>query len=201
MSQGARTGCLGLALLVLGAAPSLADRVPNQAVSRDSAGWPIGDLALVDHQGAPFSNENLRGRWTLLAIADSRCGDPCDRTLTALASVLRRIAGARVIETTQVLVVSLRAEDRAADMTRLLAPHDTQFIGAIGPPEGLAQLADDLGIPNSPAAGHRTAALGAPDHAGSVWLIGPDAVIRAEFLPPFDGPLLTAEYLKTRLRG
>jgi hypothetical protein len=32
-------------------------------------------------------------------------------------------------------------------------------------------------------------------------LIGPDAVVRAEYLPPFDVKRLTAEFLITRLRG
>jgi len=35
-------------------------------------------------------------------------------------------------------------------------------------------------------------------YAGSLVLIGPDGVVRVEFLPPFDPLLLTAEYLKTR---
>lgn len=200
MSQSLPGFCLGLALLALGAGLPLADQVRDQRVSWDSSGWPIGDLALVDHRGASFDKDNLRGRWTLLAIADSRCGDPCAGAVAALSGLLRRIGGAKVIETTQAVLVSLRPEDRGADLARLIAPQEPRLIAVTGAPEGLAGLADDLGIPY-PLPEPRAASASLQDHRGSIWLIGPDAVIRVELLPPFDVPLLTARYLKLRLRG
>lgn len=201
MSPRAPGLCLGLALLAAGAAASPAQRAPEQAVRLDSAGWPLSDLALVDHRGVPFLTDDLRGRWTLLALADSRCADPCARAVSALSGLLRRIAGAKVIETTQVVLVSLRAEDRGADLARLLAPQDPRLIGVTGPPETLAQLADDLRIPDPALPSPEAPSAGGQDHLGSIWLIGPDAVIRAELLPPFDVPRLTATYLRMRLKG
>jgi hypothetical protein len=35
---------------------------------------------------------------------------------------------------------------------------------------------------------------------GALLLVGPDAVLRSELLPPYDPLLLTAEYLRTRSR-
>jgi protein SCO1 len=200
MSRSLQGLCLGLALLALGTGSPLADQVQDQRVSWDSSGWPIGDLALVDHHGASFDNDNLRGRWTLLAIADSRYGDPCSGTVAALAGLLRRIAGAKVIETTQAVLVSLRAEDTGADLARLIPPQEPRLIGVTGPADSLAQLADDLGLPYPPP-DPQAVTPGGQDYAGSIWLIGPDAAIRAELLPPFDVPLLTAAYLKLRLKG
>lgn len=56
--------------LSLGAiTPALANRLPQQ-VNQASAGWPLGNFALTDHHGAPFTQENLRGRWTLLLLED-----------------------------------------------------------------------------------------------------------------------------------
>ncbi len=201
MSRSLHGLCLGLALLALGTGSPLADRAQDQRVSWDSSGWPIGDLALVDHLGASFDNDNLRGRWTLLAIADSRCGDPCAGTVAPLAGLLRRIAGAKVIETTQVVLVSLRPEDTAADLARLFPFQEPRLIGVTGPPESLAQLADDLQIRDPRTSDSQAVTPGGQGHAGSIWLIGPDGVIRAELLPPFDVPLLTAAYLKLRLKG
>lgn len=201
MSPGAQGLGVGLLLLVLGVTAPLAHRLPEQGVSLDCAGWPIGDLALMDDRGRPFLTDNLRGRWTLLAIADRGCGNPCAETVLALSGLLRRIAEAKVLETTQAVLVSLRAADSGTDLAGLLAPQDPRLIGVTAPPEGLAQLADDLGIPYPLISGAWAPPAGGQDRAGSIWLIGPDAVIRAELLPPFDVPLLTAKYLRIRLRG
>jgi hypothetical protein len=58
-----------------------------------------------------------------------------------------------------------------------------------GTTDALEDLARDLAVPASGAA-----------LRGSLWLIGPDAVIRAELLPPYDVAALTATYLRTRMR-
>lgn len=178
--------------------PARADQAPAQRVSPAAAGWPIGDFALVDQHGDPFTQEGLRGRWTFLLLGDSRCGDPCTAALSALSGLYRRIAGTRALETTQVVFVSLDPRDTATDLARYLAPFDPRFIGASGAAEVLAGLADELGVsspsrPTSPASG-------TPSGDGSLWLIAPDGVIRARLLPPFEVVLLTAEYLKTRVR-
>jgi cytochrome oxidase Cu insertion factor (SCO1/SenC/PrrC family) len=191
---------LGILAVTAATTPSVATHTPEQALSQASAGWPIGDLALVDTGGRPFVARDLHERWTLLAVADSRCGERCDQTLSALSGLLRRIAGTRVLASTQVLVVSLRADDTPADLRRLLAPYDALLIGVTGPAGDLAGLADDLGI-DAETAGEDSAPPGVEDRTGSLWLIGPDGAIRAELLPPFDPLLLTAAYLKLRLRG
>jgi len=191
---------LGVLVLTGAVTPSVATHTPEQKLSQASAGWPLGDLALVDTDGNPFITRDLHERWTLLAVADSRCGERCDRTLSALSGLLRRIAGTRVLASTQVVVVSLRADDTPADLRRLLAPYDARLIGVTGPAEDLARLADDLGIDAGPA-GENPGPLDDEDRASSLWLIGPDGAIRAELLPPFDPLLLTAAYLKIRVRG
>jgi cytochrome oxidase Cu insertion factor (SCO1/SenC/PrrC family) len=192
---------LGILVMTAATTPSVATHTPEQALSQASAGWPIGDLALVDTDGRPFVTRDLHERWTLLAVADSRCAERCDRTLSALSELLRRIAGTRVLASTQVLVVSLRADDAPADLRRLLAPYDARLIGVTGRAEDLARLADDLGIDVGAGAGPDAAPLGVEDRTGSLWLIGPDGAIRAELHPPLDPLLLTATYLKLRLRG
>ena len=192
---------LGILAVTAATTPAVATHTPEQAVDQASAGWPIGDLALVDTHGNPFVTRDLHERWTLLAAADSGCGERCDGTLSALSGLLRRIAGTRVLLSTQVVVVSLRADDAPADLRRLLVPYDTRLIGVTGRAEDLAGLADDLGIDIGADAGTDSTPLGIEDRTGSLWLIGPDGAIRAELLPPFDPLLLTAAYLKLRLRG
>jgi protein SCO1/2 len=157
----------------------------TQGVNREAAGWPVAAFALVDHAGQPFSERRLAGRWTFVLFGDTRCGARCDAPLAALAAMNRRIANADAIRTTQVLFVSLDPErDTAERLRRYVASFDARFVGATGPRASLRQLMEDLDVSGG----------------GTLVLIGPDAVLRSELLPPYDPLLLTSEYLRARSR-
>jgi len=192
---------VGIATLLAAATVALAGHPPTQRFDEALSGWPIGGFELIDQNRRAFTSAGLRGRWTLLVVGGSGCGEPCSAALAALTGLYRRIAGTKALRTTQVLFVSLDATDTPADLRRLLTRYDARFIGLAGPAAELAGLADDLGITYDPHAGQESADSGVEQHTGSVWLVGPDAVIRTEFLPPFDVPLFTAAFLKIRLRG
>jgi protein SCO1/2 len=182
-----RAACRAWLALSLGfAAPAVADRLPQQ-VSLASAGWPLSDFALTDQHGAPFTLDNLRGRWTLLMLDPGRCGPPCEAALAALSGFFSRIATTQAIGTMQAVLVLPHGKSPAR-MGQYLARFDPRFIGAQGSRRTVQGIADDLGVA-FPYAG-----------AGSIWLIGPDGIVRAELLPPFDVRLLTAEVMRTRSR-
>jgi protein SCO1/2 len=172
------------------AVPALAKHQRVQRANLGAAGWPVGDFALTDHQGRVFTQESLRGRWTFVLLGDTQCTEACAAPLAALAALRRRIAGTEALKTTQVVFVSL--DPRRDDAERLRAyvlRFDDSFIGATGPDATLASLADDLGVGAATRAAH-----------GSMVLVGRDGAVRAQYLLPFDVPLLTAHYLKTRSR-
>jgi protein SCO1 len=107
----------------------------------------------------------------------------------------QRIVQTKAIKTTQVLFVSLDPQrDTPEILRRYLIAFDDRFIGVSGSLQTLKGLTEDLGA-SGPASG-----VDKTSYAGSLVLIGPDRVVRAELLPPFDPLLLTAEYLKTRAR-
>lgn len=182
--------------LGLMAAPALADRLP-QRVNPTVAGWPVGPFVLTDHRGAPFTQDRLNGRWTLLVLEDNRCGAPCEAALTALAGLFRRIHATQALKRMQVVLVAPGSSGEPSErLEPYLARFDPRFIGVHGSRSALQELADDLG-----AALPDPASQAAPlDHSGSIWVIGPDGILRAEFLPPFDVLLLTAEFMKIRAR-
>lgn len=197
-----RAACLvwlGCAISLAYATPVLAGRLPQQ-VNLATAGWPLGDFVLTDHRGAPFTQENLRGRWTLLLLEEA-CGAPCEAALTALAGVYRRIGQTQAIRTLQVVLV-LPAPDGAPPerLGKNLARFDPRFIGALGSRPSLQGLADDLGTALPGSASEAPSSGISRSGAGSIWLVGPDGILRGELLPPFDVRLLTAELMRTRAR-
>jgi protein SCO1/2 len=194
-----QAACLAWLICALGlmAAPALADRHP-QRVNPTVAGWPVGPFALTDHRGAPFTQDRLHGRWTLLVLLeDSQCGAPCEAALTALAGLFRRIHATQALKRMQVVLVAPGSPGEPPErLEPYLARFDPRFIGVHGSRSALLELADDLGAaPPDP-----TSQAAALDRSGSIWVIGPDGILRAEFLPPFDVLLLTAEFMKTRAR-
>lgn len=179
----------GLALcLVL---PVWSRHAQEQASRHELAGWVLESFALTDQDGRPFTQDQLRGRWTFVLLGDiNSCGPACDAALVALAGVCQRLAPTQKLQSTQVLFVSLDPrQDTPPRLRNYLAAYDKRFIGVTGPPATLQRLADDLGANSGP-----------PSHyAGSLLLVGPDATVRVEYMPPFDVPRLTAAYLRARL--
>lgn len=105
----------------------------------------------------------------------------------------------QVIETTQVVFVSLSPErDDVNRLREYLEPFDKRFVGGTASRETLARLVDDWSVatddPSKPGLIDAN-----PRYPGTLLLVGPDGSLRAEYLPPFDVPRLTADYLKTRI--
>jgi protein SCO1/2 len=166
-------------------APAFAHHGKSQDANRKSAGWPVASFALADPDGKPFTERQLAGRWTFVLFGETGCGARCDEPLAALAAMRRILAGAEALRSTQVVFVSLDPErDTPERLQRYVASFDARFIAATGPRPALRRLMDELDVAGQ----------------GALVLIGPDAVVRSELLPPYDPPLLASEYLRTRSR-
>ena len=176
-------------LLAVLATPAAADHGEVQRVDHELDGWTVGDFALVDHQGEPYTQKRLDGKWTFVVFGSTRCGEPCTSVLAALAGMRERISGTEAVKGTQVLFVSLDPEhDSAQALRRYLEPFGAGFAGVSAAREPLARFVEDLSAP------------GAERRAGSLLFIGPNRELRGEFLPPYDVPRLTAAFLRMRAR-
>lgn len=186
-----------LGLLVQASAPAQ----PQQRVLRATTLWPVDAFTLTDQHGQPFTQDRLTGHWTFVLFGDTACAAPCTDALRALDGLFRRIARAQVHKVTQVLFVSLDPQpDRPDRLREYLAPFDKRFVGGTGVRATVERLIDDWRVGKGEPP--RSAGSGTtPAHSGSLRLVGPDGAVRAEYLPPFDVALLTADYLKTRARG
>ena len=190
---------LATSLFLIGLAlPVLARHGAHQAVNRELEGWALGSFTLVDQDGRDFTLERLRGRWTFVVFGDTTtCAQQCGAALDALAGMYQRIARADAMKTTQIVFVSLDPQrDTPGRLREYLATFDSRFVGATAGPATVQRLADDMGAgvtaPNISGNG------GPSRYRGSLLLIGPDATLRAEYLPPLDVPQLTSAYLRAR---
>lgn len=189
---------LAATLMCAAVTPNLARHNPAQRIDRSAIGWRLADFVLHDQRGRPFTNDSLRGRWTFVLFGGPQCGQLCDQALCTLNGMRERIAKTEAVKTTQVVLIGLDSTRDAPEWLQTqpscVAP---EFIIASGPGEARTHLADDVDF-SIPGAAQAQAAYAGADSQLLLILIGPDATVRAKFLPPFDVLLLTAQYLKTR---
>src|ERR1700752_3964948 len=126
-----RAAMLVAAALALGGCDRLSPpKTPFHAP--DIAGTPIGrSLALADHNSAPRTLADFRGKVVLLTFGYTRCPDVCPTTLSDLATAVRRLGdeGSRV----QVLFVTVDPRRDSAELLRNYVPaFDPRFLGLRG---------------------------------------------------------------------
>ena len=150
--------------------------------------WPdppvVTRFELAGADGHPFSEADLRGRWTLIFFGFTHCPDVCPGTLAVLKQVRQRLASDPVFaKLGQVVFVSV---DPARDTPDVLLPYvsyfDPEFRAATGDDAALARLTRQLGViyAKVPGAGEDYAM----DHSASIFVIDPQLrVLSAIGLP------------------
>jgi protein SCO1/2 len=192
-----------VALVLLVAAmfllPREQTRAPQPAVATVlPAPLALPAFALEDTAGRPFTNANLEGRYSLVFFGYTFCPDICPLTLQVLAAARAEIAAKAPELAPQVVFVSIDPHrDDAARLRDYLGNFDPSFIGATAADEKLEPLVKALGVTV-----HKTDVDGERynmTHNGTVYLLGPDAQLRALFnASPLDAHTVASDYLLLR---
>ena len=106
----------------------------------------LGEFAMTDHDGRPFTRDALRGSWSLVFFGFTNCPDICPATLQQLAIARQRLAddGAGF---PRIILVSV---DPERDTPERLAQYVGQFgagiVGVTGDVAEITKLTRPLGI-------------------------------------------------------
>jgi len=161
------------------AVPDFGDSVHYLAVPLE-----VAEFELVDHTGAPFTLEDLRGRWSLLFFGYTYCPDICPVTLQSLVPVQAMLGEA---DATQIVFVSVDpARDDVARMAEYVAFFDPAYVGVTGGEDQIAVLTRAVGAYNAARAAEPGAEGYLVDHASSLFLVGPEAKLEAVLHEPED---------------
>lgn len=139
--------------------------------------------ALLDHRGAAFTAESLRGDWSLVFAGFTHCPDICPDTLARL-NLLDRVLRERDIVVQTVFVSVDPERDTPERLAGYVTYFNEEFIGVTGPKVELDRFATALGIGyvKVPSAGGDYTV----DHSAALVLVGPDARVVEYFMPPHD---------------
>jgi len=148
----------------------------------------IADFQLVDQDGALFSLERLRGKWSLLFFGFTHCPDVCPSALYDLHQVNQAIAGASGGSAGhQVIFVSVDPErDSPARLKEYTAYFDPDFLAVTGSQEQLAALTRQIGVAWRIEPHEAGAENYSVDHSASVMLTDPQGRLHGVFPAPHD---------------
>jgi protein SCO1/2 len=149
------------------------------------AGRPLstaigGPFALVDQDGKPFTEADLKGKWHLVFFGYTHCPDVCPTTMNDLSLALDRL-GPRKSQFGIVFVTV----DPERDTPEVLKSYVASFAGPIvaltGSPEAVAQAAKDYRVYY---AKHPRSDGGYDmDHSAVIYVMDPQLRFTATFTP------------------
>ncbi|MFV0277898.1 MAG: SCO family protein [Parahaliea sp.] len=145
----------------------------------------IGDFALVDHRGQPFTPERLQGHWTLVFFGFTHCPDICPTTMSFLNRLMGELKGTEAGDDTRVVMVSV---DPARDTPERLAEYvpyfNPGFVGVTGEFLDIHRFATALNTPFRKVPGQDENYQ--VDHSANVVLINPRGDYHGFFKAPLD---------------
>ena len=157
-----------------------------------------GPFSLVDHTGRAVTEADFAGRFLLVYFGFTYCPDVCPTELGTIAAALDALEdqGARV---TPVLITVDPERDTPEALADYVSRFHPRMVGLTGTPQQIAAVARAYRVfyakVNRP---EMTQYL--VDHSSFIYLVGPDARVRALFRPEM-APEAIAQAVRGQLRG
>ena len=184
----------GVLVLVAGVLFGLAFRDSAKGV----AGGPLaasigGKFSLVDQNGKPFTDTDLKGKWQLVFFGYTHCPDVCPTALNDLSLALDQL-GAKEKDVGIVFI----SVDPDRDTPAVLKSYVESFGGPIealtGSPDAVAQAAKDYKVFY---AKHPRADGGYDmDHSALIYVMDPEGRFTATFTPDDTSDTMAARLKK-----
>jgi len=105
---------------------------------------PLATFVLSDQHGAPFTNADLLGHWTVVFSGFTSCPDICPLTLAQLNSAESSMTGQKHHKVIFITVDPQR--DTTSNLKQYLAWFQPKWIGLTGTDEHLSALLASLGM-------------------------------------------------------
>ena len=156
----------------------------------------FGEIALIDHNGKPFTRASLEGRWTLVFFGFTYCPDICPTTMTFLNELMASLEGTEVEDTRVVMVSVDPARDTVEQLADYVPYFNPEFTGVTGEFLDIHRFATALNTPfrKVPGQGEDYQV----DHSANVVLINPKGDYHGFFKAPLDQAKMKVTYRSAR---
>lgn len=153
---------------------------------------PLAPFTLTRAHGAPFTRDELRGRWSLLFVGFTHCPDVCPTTLGTFKQIEPLFAKQAPSLPVSLVFVSVDPErDDAAQLRKYTEYFSPRIVAATGTTAELDAFTRQLGVlyAKVPLAGSDYTI----DHSTQIMLIDPEARLAAIFRPPHDAAAIVSD--------
>ena len=152
-----------------------------------------GPFHLVDQNGKPFSDADLKGKWHLVFFGYTHCPDVCPTTLNEISLALDKLHKSERGNVGIVFISVDPERDTPAVLKSYVASFDAPIIALSGSDAAVAQAAKDYHVYY---AKHPRADGGYDmDHSAVIYVMDPQGRFTATFTPD-----TTADAMVTRLQ-
>ena len=148
---------------------------------------PVKPFRLTGTNRKPFTNQSIKGHWTMIFYGFTNCGTICPTTMAQLGKMYRILEKNKVDSLPEVVMVSIDPEhDTLSRLTNYVKAFDPHFSGARGNTKAVHKMARGMGIVYMKVLADR----GKPtenytiQHSGAVMLFNPEGELAAFFTPP-----------------
>jgi len=153
---------------------------------------PIGQVHLLDKNGSMLSNEDFKGKWTLVFFGYTNCPDVCPSTLLQLKQLKKSLVKNPATSNYQFLFVTVDPQrDTRSRLKEYVDYFDASFHAATGDIKQITSFEHVFG------AFHHYEKMSENDshysvaHSAEVYIVDPQNMYVGKFLPPFDVNKLT----------
>lgn len=153
---------------------------------------PLPALTLVDQDERPFTLDRLHDRWTLLFFGFTNCPDICPATLSTLAQLEKSLQDLPEQQRPRVVLISVDPErDTPQQLASYVKFFSPTFTGVTGTQASIDEFARAMGVPVAISKTENTYTV---DHSAAIFLIDPQAGLRALFSTPHEPSAIGADY-------
>jgi len=171
----------GVLVIAAGVLLALALReTPRGAAGTALASAIGGQFQLVDQNGKPFSDANLKGKWHLVFFGYTHCPDACPTALNEMSLALDRL-GLKRDEVGVVLITVDPERDTPDVMKSYVQSFDAPIVALTGSPEAVAQAAKAYRV--FYAKHPRADGDYDMDHSAVIYVMNPEGRFTATFTP------------------
>ena len=156
----------------------------------------FGEMALIDHNGKPFTRASMEGHWSLVFFGFTYCPDICPTTMTFLNELMVSLEGTEVEDTRVVMVSVDPARDTVEQLADYVPYFNPEFTGVTGEFLEIHRFATALNTPfrKVPGQGEDYQV----DHSANVVLINPKGDYHGFFKAPLDQAKMKVTYRSAR---
>ena len=163
----------------------------------------IKAFALIDDNEDPFTNDNLKGHWSLLFFGFVNCAKICPTTLSELNKAYQILEKKDEKKLPKVIFISVDPErDSPADIKQYVTRFNENFIGATGEQLDLRQLTKNLGISyiqlKKPEITQNDYQI---SHSATILVINPEGEWAGILSPPFNAQVMANDFMKIQQKA